>query len=284
MRHVDLCTGIGGFALAALWGGYTTVQMVEIDPWCQKLLKLRFPGIPIHDDIKTYEGTEHAGRTFLLTAGYPCQGESDAGERKGMEDERWLGDEVLRLVDIIGPQWCIFENVAGHIKRSFDYMVSQMENKNYTCWPFVIPASAVKAPHRRDRIWIVAHSNSERYLHGQLKEQSAEGRLDAFSNISTACANVADPMQPRLERRTKTIRQKKGWNKNSRHNRACAGSTRRNGQWDAEPAICRVANGISERVDRLKGLGNAVVPQIPFLIMETIKQYELTTQPQPETI
>ncbi|MFA5261285.1 MAG: DNA cytosine methyltransferase, partial [Candidatus Omnitrophota bacterium] len=189
--HIDLFSGIGGFALAAKWAGIETVQFVEIDPFCQKVLQKQFPGVPIHDDIKTFayaasikddkresrgvgyapqggEGGDDAtgpcdkSRPFLLTGGFPCQPYSCAGKRKGKDDDRALWPEMLRVISEAKPRWVIGENVAGFIGMGLDDCISDLEGEGYEVQAFVIPACAVNAPHRRDRVWIVANSNSAR--------------------------------------------------------------------------------------------------------------------------
>jgi len=154
-KHIDLFSGIGGFSLAARWAGFETVQFVEIDPFCRKVLNKNFPGVPIHDDIKTYKHSG-ASRPFLLTGGFPCQPFSCAGKRRGAEDDRALWPEMLRVISEARPTWVIGENVGGFISMGLDDCISDLEAEGYTVQPFVIPACAVNAPHRRDRVWIVA--------------------------------------------------------------------------------------------------------------------------------
>ena len=160
LTHLDLFSGIGGFALASRWAGLQTVQFVEIDKFCQKVLNKNFPGVPIHEDIKTFKS--ESIKPFLLTAGCPCQPASCAGKRRGKEDDRWLWDEAFRVLEESNPTWAIFENVAGLLSLEkgvvFDNLFAQLEAKGYEVWPVIIPACAVNAPHRRDRVWIVAHA------------------------------------------------------------------------------------------------------------------------------
>lgn len=191
MNHLDLCSGIGGFALAARWHGMTTVGFCEIDPWCRRVLAKNFPGVPQHDDIKTLTGEHvrawvaHAGPAVhdadqrhkhpeiqvrprrngavdatlsLITGGYPCQPFSLAGKRMGSEDDRHLWPYIAALVADLRPRWCLLENVAGHISLGLDGVLSDLEEIGYTAWPVVVPACALNAPHRRDRVWILAHA------------------------------------------------------------------------------------------------------------------------------
>lgn len=236
MFHLDLCSGIGGFALAARWAGFQTVQFVEIDNWCQKLLKQHWPDVPVHDDLKTFNGEIYNGTIDILTAGYPCQPFSVAGKQLGEKDERHLWPDVLRIIKESKPRWIICENVEGHVKLGLDSVLNDLERENYTIWTFIIPACAIGAPHKRNRLWIIAHDRSKR-------EQGVECETLQRQPSFSWCKDV---------RRVEELPDRS----------------------DLYPSkLCRSRNGISERLD---SVGNAVVPEIPYLIMETIKQYELT--------
>ena len=159
--HVDLTSGIGGFALAARWNDVRTVGFCEIDPWCRRVLAKNFPGVACHDDVKTLASATVADwtngqRPWILTAGYPCQPFSVAGQRRGAADSRHLWPFIAALVADVRPTWCLFENVAGHISMGLDVVLSALEDEGYAVWPLVVPAAGVGAPHRRDRVWIVA--------------------------------------------------------------------------------------------------------------------------------
>jgi DNA-cytosine methyltransferase len=171
LTHIDLFSGIGGFALACRWNGIKTVQFVEIDKFCQKVLNKNFPGVPIEPDIKQFDGKKYAG-SFILTGGFPCQPFSCAGKRNGKEDDRFLWPEMLRVISEVRPRWIIGENVAGIINMELDNCISDLEREGYEVQTFIIPACAVNAPHRRDRVWIVANS-------GQFREGRTKG---GFSN------------------------------------------------------------------------------------------------------
>lgn len=179
MKHIDLFSGIGGFALAAQWAGIETVQFVEKDKFCQAVLRKNFPGVPIHGDIYTYayvnrlqeQGTEQQAdgigqsvqtRSFLLTGGFPCQSFSVAGKRRGTEDDRYLWPEMFRVIREARPAWVIAENVRGILTIEqgmvFEQVCVDLEGAGYDVQTFIIPACSVNAPHRRDRVWIVAHS------------------------------------------------------------------------------------------------------------------------------
>lgn len=202
MTHLDLFSGIGGFALAAqmVWGpDYHCVGFCEIDSFCQNVLRKNFEGVPIYGDIRGltaerlaadaascgYQGrhevdaTEggkqalddaggYRGRSSadtkdidLLTGGFPCQPFSQAGKRRGTEDDRWLWPEMRRIVSETRPRWIIGENVPGIITLALDEVLSDLEGIGYAAQPLVIPACAVDAPHRRSRVWIVAARDTE---------------------------------------------------------------------------------------------------------------------------
>ena len=161
MTHLDLFSGIGGFALAARWAGIETVQFVENEEFAQKVLTKNFPGVPIHGDIKTYRANGIVS-PFLLTGGYPCQPFSQAGRRRGQNDDRHLWSEMFRVIQECRPNWVLAENVTGHIKLGLQEVLADLEGEGYQSQVFHIGALAKDAPHRRMRVWIVANSESER--------------------------------------------------------------------------------------------------------------------------
>ncbi len=160
LRVLDLFSGIGGFSLGLeRTGGFETVAFCEIDPFPRKVLAKHWPGVPIFADVRELRGDD-VGPVDVICGGYPCQPFSTAGQRRGAEDDRHLWPEFSRLVDELRPAWVIGENVAGHISMGIDDVLSDLETKGYTCRTFVNPAFAVDAPHKRDRCWIVAHTES----------------------------------------------------------------------------------------------------------------------------
>lgn len=238
INHLDLFSGIGGFALSAsrVWGEEHNIHsFVEIDKFCQKILKKHWPDTPIISDIKDYKHDNTP--IFLLTGGFPCQPFSCAGKRAGKEDDRYLWPEMLRIISEVHPTWLIGENVAGIINMGLDQVLSDLENEGYACQPFIIPACAVNAPHRRDRIWLIANSNSKR-----------GGR------------NVVN----KTNRCYRGLQIYKEWEDKKSYSDWIKTSTR----------ICRVNDGIPNRVDRLKSLGNAIVPQVGAQIMQVIKEID----------
>ena len=187
MTHLDLFSGIGGFAIAAQACGYTTIGFCEREPYAQQILKERFGAVladadsgrseqrdaqerrlskphagnpRLHDNIFTLDGSDYAG-VDLLTGGFPCQPFSVAGKRLGKADDRAIWPEMLRVIREAKPAWIIGENVAGIVTMELDNILSDLEGIGYAAWPLVIPACAVDARHRRDRVWIIARRNVE---------------------------------------------------------------------------------------------------------------------------
>lgn len=193
MNHASLFSGIGGFDLAAKEVGWNNVFQCEIDPFCQSVLKYYFPKTVLYEDIKRTDFTSWKGKIDVLTGGFPCQPFSVAGQRKGADDNRYLWPEMLRVIRETRPLWVIGENVAGitnmvqpgsetdvetksdqdeeNYKETIleqEYIINticdDIEREGYSVQPIIIPACGVGAPHRRDRVWFIAHSNGSRGL------------------------------------------------------------------------------------------------------------------------
>ena len=168
MAHVDLCSGLGGFALGFEWAGLSKpVLFCDIEPWSRKILKKHWPDVPICEDVKElsddpdrYVSADLDWSNTILTAGYPCQPFSVAGRQRGTEDPRHIWPWLLKLVALKRPNFCVFENVTGHIALGLDKVLNDLEGEDYSIATLIIPASSVGAPHKRERLWIVAHSNS----------------------------------------------------------------------------------------------------------------------------
>lgn len=195
MRKLSLFSGIGGLDLAAKMAGMETVAFCEREPFPRKVLETRFPNIPIYDDVctLTYEKLKEDGivgpdRTIdIISAGYPCQPFSAAGKRRGKEDDRHLWPEVARLLGEIRPHWFVGENVAGHVTLGLDDVLTDLENLGYSAQPFIIPASAVGAPHRRDRVFIVAYTDK----HATWRKSGEHDRQGRQSTGAFSSANVS---------------------------------------------------------------------------------------------
>jgi len=256
--HLDLFSGIGGFSLAAAWTGrIKTVQFVEIDPFCRRVLAKHWPGVAQHDDIKTFLADPAGDRGSgidLLTAGFPCQPFSAAGKRKGAGDDRYLWPELARVVAAVRPRWCLFENVTGiiNVAGGLSRVYADMEELGYDVGSVVIPAAAVAAPHKRDRVWILAHADEPGCTqHGrsiaefaQLSPAQHAGGNGALRHGAQPALGVSPDGLPR-----------------GLDGRPTFGP-------DWEDGVARVTQrGTPDRVAQLKGLGNAIVPQVAYEIL-----------------
>ncbi len=265
MRHTALFNGIGGFMLAAQWVGWENVDSVEIDPWCNKIIEKNFPNVKRYGDIKEYKGVK--GSADIISGGFPCQPFSHAGKRQGESDDRYLWPEYLRIIREIQPSYVVGENVAGLISMedggTLDGILLDLEGEGYETEQFIIPACGVGAWHRRDRIWIIAYTEGVRLARQKLNPQRGATvrtnpmRETKFNNASNASSQGPQKWKGQNSGRKGTYsRSKPGGNE----------------WWATEPDVGRVANGIPRRVDRLKGLGNAIVPQVAFEIFKAIEQ------------
>jgi len=281
MRHVDLCSGIGGFALGFEWAGLSKpVLFCDIDPWCRKILAQHWPHVPIADDVKVLanDPIRNVPDCDILTAGYPCQPFSVAGKRKGTEDDRHIWPYIRRIVAQKRPAWCVFENVYGHISMGLDEVLFDLESEGYAARAFVVPACGVNAPHRRNRLWIIARNMADPEGFGgnerHNEKREATGREQGIQGeVGTCGGTLADPNdtgpQGRIHRR-----KDQEWQGKHGHT-GCSGTVHRQPiqrWWDVEPELGRVAHGIPNRTHRLKGLGNAIVPQIAEQIALTIRK------------
>jgi len=188
MNHIGLFEGIGGFSLAARWMGWETIAWCEWNEFGQKVLKHHFPKAQPHGDITKTDFTIYRGQCDILTGGFPCQPYSLAGKRKGKEDDRHLWPEMLRAITEIQPTWVVGENVFGLVNWSgglvFNEVQTDLEAQGYEVFPYVLPAAAVNAPHRRDRIWFVAKNTfSNGCLLGKIEQERTKVRK--FGNTCT---------------------------------------------------------------------------------------------------
>ena len=289
MTHGSLFSGIGGFDLAAEWCGWENVFHCEWNTFGQKVLKHHFPKSISYNDITKTNFSIHRGDIDILSGGFPCQPYSSAGKRLGKEDERHLWPEMLRAIREIQPSWVVGENVRGLTNWNgglvFDEVQSELEAEGYEVLPFLLPACAVNAPHRRDRIWFIAYSrkfrleqckNSRQMERGQgeVSENGSEFTLQPKTDGNTF--NATNTKNERLER----LRGEK-----ERYSKFYRGQ---NGlqKWENFPtqsAICGGDDGLSRELDgitfpkwrneSLKAYGNAIVPQVAYEIFKSICLY-----------
>ncbi len=303
LTHFSLFSGIGGLDLAAEWAGFQTVGQVEKGDYANKILKKHWPDVPRWEDIKDVSihtvreaGIEHA--PTVLSGGFPCQPFSVAGQRKGAEDDRYLWPEMLRVVQDIRPDWVVGENVAGFISMALDEVCADLERAGYSCRAFVLPAAGVGAPHQRDRVFVVAHSTRSesgkvcgvgfapsglRYsepdvpnddgdrLQGARIHLRSRGPHETPAYPGGRCTDVPDPYGERCKERDPAPR---GGEAGFPPWRADPFG----GLWLSEPAVGRVADGVPSRVDRLRCLGNAVVPQQVYPIFQAIAEVEMMVE------
>ena len=178
LTQLELFAGIGGFGLAGHWAGIETVCQVEIDPFCQKVLQKNFPTAKRYADVKKFDGNPWRGTVDIISGGFPCQPYSAAGKRLGKEDERHLWPEMLRIIREVRPRWIVGENVFGLVNWSgglvFDEVQSDLESEEYEVQAFVLPAAAVNAPHRRDRVWFVAYAGNNGSITAEVRQSLGE--------------------------------------------------------------------------------------------------------------
>jgi len=307
LRVLDLFSGIGGFSLGLeRTGGFETVAFCEIEEYPRRVLAKHWPDVPCYTDVRelTHERLEAdgLGGIDIIVGGYPCQPFSQAGQRRGQEDDRHLWPEVKRLMATVRPTWGVFENVAGHISLGLDQVLSDLEDEGYTAWPLVIPACAVDAPHRRDRVWIISNQQGDGWQQGQQDarrgsagdvSREEQGLGDGGGSVADArhsgvherrqSANAGkECQQSRRTRRDGVSRKQEtkeqvlahaansGCEEQRERVRSPQNRTEWRGRWEPEPPVGRVAHGVPSRVDRLKALGNSVVPQIPEMIGRAI--------------
>lgn len=258
--------------LAAEWAGFTTVGQCEWADWPTGVLEKYWSDVPRWRDIRTLTGESFYERTGLRTVdlvsgGFPCQPFSVAGKRRSKDDDRYLWPEMLRVIQEIRPTWIIGENVAGIIRLALDTVLSDLEDAGYAAEALVLPACAVDAPHRRDRVAIIAYAGRER------RERNA--RREDAQQPEDLCAHVADTGCPGLQgcQRTGTFCER---DRQKAYRPACQprGDRGELPTWPAEPGVGRVANGIPHRVDRIKCLGNTIVPQQFYPIFKAIYDIE----------
>lgn len=337
MNYVDLFTGIGGFALAAslVWGNeFNPVMFCEIDKFCHKVLKKHWPHVPIIEDIKDEQAIADATvprqlerrsetswevrhktwreefeqrnccRIDLLCGGPPCQPASCAGLRKGEADPRFLWPQALRAVEIAQPRWVIFENPTGFLSLNggmeYEGVCTRLERAGYWVEGFVVPASAVGAWHRRDRVWIIAE-NIERF--GLLQwsaSQSGQEGWEAFPGNRAGIVARNEVVSERAGLCEGIQKEERGGRSGDQvgfaSNNDCTGLQvgemqsgifhKKISEIDGDPwdmhwlqsveQFCGVADGLSNRVDRhrrnrIKALGNSIVPQVAIRIMRAIQ-------------
>lgn len=276
LTHLSLFSGIGGMDLAAELVGFETIAFVEWDKYCQSVLRKHWPKTPLWGDIRnvTVDAVRDvlAGRRLaLLSGGYPCQPFSDAGERRGEADDRFLWPEMFRLVQGLRPAWVLGENVAGHVSLGLDGVLADLESVGYACQPFVIPACAVGAMHRRERTFVVAYTagsgngSDPGAVHGDAarhraaeREQSGSGGQVVADTASYGCGKHAQHHSGPAGREPEP-----GLGGNPDGFPAWLDAYRLIAAWGEEQRPWeppRIIGKTPHRTDRVKALGNTIMP------------------------
>ena len=274
----SLFSGIGGLDLGLERAGMEVIWQSEIDPYACKVLSKHWPKVPNHGDIKSIAWGDIV-RPDVICGGYPCQPFSLAGRRAGQDDPRHLWPWVRNAISELRPEYAILENVRGHLSMGGTSVIADLATIGYDTEWHVISAASVGAPHRRDRIVIVAHANNSRSRTPECRTNQVGSQeiktQDNFAQPGSSrfSTNVADNDSERhgFNGSSETIGQARFFRADNTRREASNVS----GQWWAtEPNVGRVADGVPSRVDRLRGLGNAVVPQVAELVGRMVMDYD----------
>ena len=263
----SLFAGIGGFDLGLERAGMVCKWQVEIDPFCQQVLAKHWPDVERFGDVKDC-GKHNLATVDLIAGGFPCQPHSVAGQQRGAEDDRDLWPEYRRIIAELRPTWVLAENVPGIKRTMLDEVLSDLEDLAYQTRTLIVPACAFNAPHRRERVFIVAYA--QKHDAGQLGEQpnnQREKKTDQARRIG---------LRPQLggcsQNMAYTVRQRcNGWSGTQETTEPPGWfSPEGNNPWTIEPGVDRMAHGVPNRVDRVTALGDAVVPQVAEWIGQRI--------------
>ena len=253
LRLLDTFSGIGGFSYAAerIVGGFETVAFVEREPYCQQILNKHWPNVPIYDDITTFSPEPYSAD--VVCGGFPCQDISTAGKQAGIKQGTRSGlfYELIRVIRLVQPKYVVLENVSAILANGLDTVLGELAEAGFDAEWACIPASAVGACHQRNRWWCVACANNTGVEAPRTEQQPAG--IEQYGKLA------ANATSPRLERR---------WACGSTAKQLCPNW----GGYTSEPVLCRGDDGLSNRVDRLKALGNAVVPQVAAIPLARVRQ------------
>jgi len=260
MTFGSLFAGIGGFDLGLERAGMTCKWQVEIDDYASRVLAKHWPDVPRHGDVRTFPTADRDWSVDVICGGFPCQDISSAGLRAGLAGKRsGLWYEYSRIIGTLRPKFVIVENVADLLIRGADAVLGELSSLGYDAEWHVIPASALGAPHRRDRVWFVAwdanrsNERSQRAIRSQQCAYARRVRADVSDTHDKGESDV--PINGQSRSGLPQLAGGRGW-------------------WSVEPNVGRVAHGVPARVDRLRCLGNAVVPQIVEVIGRAIIEAE----------
>lgn len=303
LTHLSLFAGIGGLDIAAEWAGFQTVGQCEFADYPTRVLERHWPDVPRWRDIRTLTGGEFYERTGLRTVdvisgGFPCQPFSVAGKQKGKDDDRYLWPEMLRVIRELAPRCIVGENVPGIIRIAAGQVVKDLEQAGYHVVVFNFEAAAVGALHRRERVAFVGYRDADSLENAGRSRFSEQRVLPEFAGRTEserACETVAYATEPGMERQGWEFAAVKANGSRKRQSdptcEPLAADTKRtklqregttargrwselgcSSWWATEPDVGRVAHGVPNRVDRLKCLGNAVVPQQFYPIFRALAE------------
>jgi DNA (cytosine-5)-methyltransferase 1 len=280
VTHGSIFSGIGGFDLAARWMGWENVFHVERDPFCREVLAHHFPESQAFDDVKTFDATPFRGRIRVLSGGFPCQPFSAAGKRAGTSDDRYLWPEMFRIIREARPTYVVAENVRGLISWNeglvLETVCADLEGEGYEVFPVVLPAAGVNAPHRRDRIWIVAYRDNSGSRNPMPTDRDGTQEIgQGFKEFERGAhgfygdaphANGAGARQD-----------------NGKGESGQPDQTRPPTDWQdfpTVPPVCGGDDGLPQRLDgitfskwrreSIKAYGNAIVPQVAYQIFQAL--------------
>ena len=310
LKLLDLFSGIGGFSLGfERTNRIKTIAFCEKDKFCQTVLKKHWKDIKIYDDIRNINGSEI--KADIITGGFPCQPFSVAGKRRGKDDDRYLWDETIRVVAETKPRWFVGENVDGIINIANGSILQQiqkdLEKENFQVQSLVIPASGVGAWHQRKRVWIIGYSNcnsnaktqqrgngkensfSKKYWSKDSTVQFAGGtNNNSLSNSISELSNGCSGSSRNSTKEQQRLDSDKKRNRNKIWSKAERCSKQIQSWWQTQSKLCGVPDGVStelhkDRQNRIKALGNSIVPEIAYLIANSIIFAEDEQQRQKET-
>lgn len=303
--HASLFSGIGGFDLAAEWLGFRNAFHCEINPFCERILKYHFPDAEHYTDITKTDFTPWRGKIDILSGGFPCQPFSLAGQRKGAEDDRYLWPQMLRAIREIRPAWVVGENVAGiltmvqpgkevevgrstslfgedytdeemHRQYVVETVCADLEREGYSIRPFVIPACAVGAPHRRDRVWFVAHRTDtgsetlqcggENGIHAIKTSAHTESEQSEWSQSEQSANGSTEQREfGRIRSENYSEHTMREWNNSPTQSPVCSRD-------DGFPIPMDGIAFSKWRQESIKAYGNAIVPQLAYEIFNAIQE------------
>jgi len=270
---LDVFSGIGGFSLAAKRAGFRTIAIAEVEPYASCILRRHWPYVPNLGDVRSVSRASIPGPVDVIAGGFPCQPASIGGPMRGTSDPRWLWPECARLLDEFRPSFALFENVPGlhsvNDGQAFQEILQDLAALRYDALWNCLPASAVGAPHERDRLWLLAHANDgagtpKRGEHASAPQASSLGQVNgAGSEVHAERQESVCGSRETAGHDASTITDRDAQD---------LGVDIFTENWRVEPGVCRVVDGVPNRLDRLKCVGNSIVPQVAEVILREVRR------------